>query len=162
VESVRARARRQDNLTSRHPPNSGAKDEVSIRNSCRASTETKLLVPPRALKACAHLSQIAPDSALARRRSSLKHIHREIVRISPLPGNAELTGEPGPLGAITTPGVSCQQFVESLPSIVGEFNTLLQLTPGVVIAPSGLVHPVSSALPGRGLMRTISRWMVFQ
>src|SRR5262249_61978731 len=27
-------------------PNSGAKDEVSTRNSCKASTETRLLVPP--------------------------------------------------------------------------------------------------------------------
>src|SRR5271170_834533 len=34
-------------------PNSGAKDEVSIRNSCKASTEIRLLVLPKTLNACA-------------------------------------------------------------------------------------------------------------
>jgi hypothetical protein len=53
VKGIRPGAGRQNHLTPRVLPNSGANEEVSIRNSRGASTETRLLVPPRALNAWA-------------------------------------------------------------------------------------------------------------
>ena len=56
-----------------------------------------------------------------------------------------------------------RQFVENLPLNGRSFNTLLQLTPGVVIAQASMVSRAdNSAYRGKELMRITFRLMVFR
>src|SRR5271156_301946 len=88
-------------------PNSGANEDVSIRNSCKASTETRLLVPPNALNPCVVPipDPPGPEPGLtpkfAETPSTLKLLASVLC-----PAMLNCPGELKLLDAITTPGVS--------------------------------------------------------
>jgi len=63
-------------------------------------------------------------------------------------------------GSVST--VIGHDLIEKLPLNGRSFNTLLQLTPGVVIGPSSASNQDSSAWPARERAQTISSWMEFQ
>jgi len=65
VEIIRPRTCGQDDLPTRRAAEFWRKRGSSTRNSCRASTETKLLVPPIALRACAEPVPDAPVPVFA-------------------------------------------------------------------------------------------------
>src|SRR6266852_7925127 len=105
-------------------PNSGANEDVTTRNSCKASTDTRLLVPPTALNAC---DVPVPDCAasnegvtpkLAETPSIVKLL--ESVRW-PAMLNCPVATTPV-VGAMTTPGVSCNKVLKLRP-FNGKFST---------------------------------------
>src|SRR5579862_4639309 len=108
-------------------PNSGANDDVSIRNSCSASTETRLLVPPRALNACAAPVPDPPGDKVgltpkfAETPSTVKlFASLRWPAILNCPGEEPFAGT----GAITTPGVSWSSVLKLRP-LSGKVSTKL-------------------------------------
>src|SRR6266404_3744853 len=71
-------------------PNSGAKVEVWMRNSCNASSETRLLEPPNALVAGS--CPVPPLTKTGNGRSQVRAypIHGEIIRVGPLAVHTKL------------------------------------------------------------------------
>ena len=110
-------------------PNSGEKDDVSTRNSCNASTETRLLVPPTALSAWD-----APRPDLPRERNGVapkiadtpSTVKLFESALCPATLNCPVNGGPFVLiGAITTPGVSCSSMLKLRP-LRGKFSAKLR------------------------------------
>jgi hypothetical protein len=103
-------------------PNSGAKEEVSTRNSCNASTETRLLVPPKALNACA---APVPDWATLAALTPKFPDTPSTVKLFAFvrwPATLNWPGEKAVVGAMTTPGVSCRSVLKLRP-LSGKLST---------------------------------------
>src|SRR5579859_4969851 len=106
-------------------PNSGAEDEVSTRNSCMASTDTKLLVPPIALRACNCPVPLLPIVSVGETPKLADTPSTKKVFASALcPEILNWPGDKPDVGAMTTPGVSCSSVLKLRP-FNGKLSTKL-------------------------------------
>src|ERR1700719_1620570 len=107
-------------------PNSGENDDVSSRTSCNASTETRLLVPPKELKACAPPVPDCPTTVsgatpkLADTPSTVKLLASVLC-----PAMLNWPGPKATVGAMTTPGVNWSSVLKLRP-LSGKLSTKLR------------------------------------
>src|SRR5258708_6557155 len=140
-------------------PNSGENEDVSIRNSCRASTETKLLVPPMALKACAApvpdslmLGVVATTPKFADTPSTVKLFALVLcLAILNCPGEKLL------LGAMTTPGVNWSNVLKLRP-FNGKLSTKLRSITVLTDASVVLISDGPASTVTLSVTDPISRW----